>query len=152
MGRSNKRESFPDCNGPVRQAIQRLLSEGPSPLVAHGGSYQGNPGLTWEWAFLVLRAKLVTKCLSNLGQSSDLQGGVCETVIVAHHPSYRNPVVSHCGHWPKLYPKRNSGWRSVWEILYSRKIDRTGLWYHLAFSGENFMTPVSCIFPYLEKH
>ena len=46
-----------------------LLSGGPSPLIAHAGSYQRNPGLTWGWAFLVLWATLVTKRLSNLGQS-----------------------------------------------------------------------------------
>ena len=52
-------------------------------------------------------------------------GGVVKQKMLPSMQFYKNQVISHCSHWPKIHLKRISGLRSGWSILCSGKTGRT---------------------------
>ena len=108
----------------VKQAIQRLFVtvKRSSAVIVHWIAYR-NPLLTWEWAFPGTNWSWnVSQILVKIKTKRE---GIVKWRMLLTIQFYKNQVIRHCSHWPKVHSEKNSELRAEWGILYSRKTDRT---------------------------
>ena len=111
MGRSNRRKTFPEPSQASRTDSLATVNRAQfNKSTLSGLAMKFSPDLGMSIPNIVRQTG--HEMPPNLWLKLRPKEKDCEVKNVAHHPVYKNQVISLCSCWPTVYPEKNSGQRS----------------------------------------